>query len=266
MPEGHTIHRLATDLARDLRGVPAHASSPQGRFEASAARLDGAVLQRAEAYGKQLFLDWVGGDILSVHLGLIGKFRRHPVDREPSPQARLRLVPEGGAYAWDLTGPMSCELVDPGTRARLASAIGPDPLRRDGSADEFVARCRRTRAALGAVLLDQSVIAGVGNVYRAEICFLRGIDPRRTARTLDDDTLLGVWDEAGVQLRNGVRLNRIVTRRPEDLGRTVLARVPAGERLYVYKRGGAPCHHCGTAISFVELAARTIWFCGSCQS
>lgn len=266
MPEGHTIHRLARDLGRDLRDVPVHACSPQGRFAERAAHLDGARLHRAEAYGKQLFLDWADGQILSVHLGLIGKFRRHPIGREPSPQTRLRLVPEGADHAWDLTGPMTCDLIDPDARRRIVDAIGPDPLRRDGSADEFVQRCRRTRAAIGAVLLDQSVIAGVGNVYRAELCFLRGIDPRRTARALDDPTLGGLWDETRVQLRNGVRLNRIVTRVPAELGRTVLAGVPARERLYVYKRGGEPCHRCGTPISFVELGARTIWFCGSCQS
>lgn len=266
MPEGHTIHRLARDLARDLRGVPVHATSPQGRFADRAARLDGAVLRRAEAYGKQLFLDFADGEILSVHLGLIGKFRRHPVGREPSPQTRLRLEPEGAGHAWDLTGPMVCDLVDPEARARTAAAIGPDPLRRDGDAAEFVRRCRRTRAAIGAVLLDQRVIAGIGNVYRAELCFLRGVDPRRTAAALDDDALLGLWDEAGAQLRNGVRINRIVTRVPDELGRTVLSHIPAGERLYVYKRGGEPCHRCGTPITPTELAGRTIWFCGSCQS
>lgn len=266
MPEGHTIHRLAQDLARDLRGVPARASSPQGRFADRAHLIDGAVVRRAEAYGKQLFVDFEDGQVLSVHLGLIGKFRRHPVERTPSAQTRLRLVPEGGTHAWDLTGPMVCDLVDPGTRARVAAAIGPDPLRRDGSVDEFVRRCRRTRKALGAVLLDQSVIAGIGNVYRAELCFLRGIDPRRTAAGLDDDALRGLWDETVVQLRNGVRINRIVTRRPEELGRTTLARIPAGERLYVYKRGGDPCHRCGTAVTPVSIAARSSWYCGSCQS
>jgi endonuclease-8 len=242
------------------------ATSPQGRFAASAEQLDGATLVRAEAFGKQLFLDWSHGDVLSVHLGLIGKFRRGALERTPSPQARLRLAPQGGDVAWDLTGPMVCELVDPATRSRIAASIGPDPLRRNGSADEFVRRSRTKRAPIGAVLLDQQVIAGIGNVYRAEICFLCGIDPRRPASSLTDDELRALWRESVVQLRNGVRLNRIVTRAPAELGRSVLARVPAGERLYTYKRGGEPCHRCGELIQTVEIGGRSTWFCASCQS
>jgi endonuclease-8 len=266
MPEGHTIHRLAHDLGRDLRGRPIIASSPQGRFAASAAQLDGATLVRAEAFGKQLFLDWSHGDVLSIHLGLIGKFRRTPVDRAPSPQARLRLVPDGDAVAWDLTGPMVCEIIDPVARARIAGAIGPDPLRRGGSVDEFVRRSQAKRAPIGAVLLDQQVIAGIGNVYRAEVCFLCGIDPRRSAASLREDELRALWHETVTQLRNGVRLNRIVTRAPADLGRSILARVPVGERLYAYKRGGDPCHRCSELIQSVEIGGRSTWFCPSCQS
>lgn len=266
MPEGHTIHRLANDLRRDLRGRPVVASSPQGRFADSAEQLHGTTLLRAEAYGKQLFLDWSSGEVLSIHLGLIGKFRRTQPDRPPSPQARLRLVPDGGDVAWDLTGPMVCELVDPAARTRTARAIGPDPLRRNGSVDEFVRRSRAKRAPIGAVLLDQQVIAGIGNVYRAEVCFLCGIDPRRSAATLTDDELRALWHESVAQLRNGVRLNRIVTRAPAELGRSLLARVPIGERLYAYKRGGDPCHRCGDFIQSVEIGGRSTWFCPSCQS
>ena len=266
MPEGHTIHRLATDLTRDLRGSAVQAWSPQGRFAASAARIDGTSLLRAEAYGKHLFLDWSHGDVLSVHLGLIGKFRRHPVTTRPSPQTRLRLTAVDTAFAWDLTGPMVCDLVDHGERVRVTAGIGPDPLRRDGSVDEFVQRCRTRRAPIGAVLLDQNVIAGIGNVYRAEVCFLCGIDPRRTTAALDEHELRGLWRQAAFQLRNGVRLNRIVTRQPAEMGRTVLARVPPGERLYVYKRGGEPCLRCDTAIRSVELGGRSSWFCERCQS
>ena len=257
---------MANDLSRDLRGVVVRATSPQGRFTDSAARIDGATLLRAEAFGKQLFLDWSPGDVLSVHLGLIGKFRRKPVGTEPSAQARLRLTTDHGLHAWDLTGPMVCELVDPGARSRIAATIGPDPLRRDGSVDEFVRRSRTRRAPIGAVLLDQRVLAGVGNVYRAEVCFLCGIDPRRAATTLHEHELRDLWTETVTQLRNGVRLNRIVTRAPAELGRAVLARVPAGERLYVYKRGGEPCHRCGSSIESTEVGGRSIWYCESCQS
>ena len=266
MPEGHTIHRLARDLAHDLRGAAVGASSPQGRFVESAAQLDGATLLRAEAFGKQLFLDWSTGETLSIHLGLIGKFRRGPAERTPSEATRLRLTSPDATTAWDLTGPMVCALVDPIERGRIAAAIGPDPLRRNASPAEFTRRAQRKRSPIGAVLLDQSVIAGIGNVYRAEVCFLCGIDPRRGVTELTDDDLGALWHTSVVQLRNGVRLNRIVTRVPDELGRSMLAKIPPGERLYAYKRRGEPCHRCTTPIAMVELGARSTWFCPRCQS
>jgi endonuclease-8 len=268
MPEGHTIHRLAADLARDLAGRPVVASSPQGRFAESAARLDGGVVDRTEAFGKQLFVDFADGTVLSVHLGLIGKFRRWPIDRPPSAAARLRLHPadDAAAHVWELTGPMVCELVDPQRRERVAAAIGPDPLRRNGSVDEFVRRAATKKAPIGAVLLDQRVVAGIGNVYRAEVCFLCGIDPRRSTATLAEDDLRALWTEAGAQLRLGVTRNRIVTRDLAEVGRRSWSRLTADERLYVYKRTGAPCHRCGDPVRTVDLAGRSAWYCGSCQS
>lgn len=268
MPEGHTIHRLAADLARDLRGLPVVADSPQGRFADSAALLDGATVRRTEAFGKQLFVDFDDATVLSVHLGLIGKFRRWPIERAPSAAARLRLQPAtaDATHLWELTGPMVCELVDPERRASVAARIGPDPLRRNGSVDEFVRRAATRKAPIGAVLLDQSVVAGIGNVYRAEVCFLCGIDPRRSAASLTEDQLRSLWQASAAQLRDGVRRNRIVTRDLAEVGRRSWSRLTADERLYVYKRGGAPCHRCGDAITMVDIAGRSAWFCGSCQA
>jgi endonuclease VIII len=265
MPEGHTIHRLARDLTRDLRGATVEASSPQGRFALGAAQIDGLTLRRAEAYGKQLFLDWSSGAVLSVHLGLIGKFRPHHRATPPSPQTRLRLQCATGTRAWDLTGPMACGLIDPAERARLVAGIGPDPLRRDGSPELFIERCTRRRGPIGAVLLDQRVVAGLGNVYRAELCFLCGIDPHRDISRTAPGELRRLWDEAVHQLRNGVRHNRIVTRARDELGRTVLAQLPAEERLYVYKRHGLGCHRCGEPIDTATIGGRPMSWCAGCQ-
>lgn len=91
MPEGHTIHRLARDLAEDLHGRPVAVSSPQGRFDEGAARLDGATMTGAEAWGKHLFCHWDTGDVLHVHLGLIGKFRPTPAEEVAGETVRLRL-------------------------------------------------------------------------------------------------------------------------------------------------------------------------------
>jgi formamidopyrimidine-DNA glycosylase len=94
MPEGHTIHRLARDLQRTLGGGPVRAWSPQGRFSDGAALLDGRSLVRADAWGKYLFCDFGVGEVLHVHLGLIGKFRRKPAPA-PDPVGLIRLRLEG---------------------------------------------------------------------------------------------------------------------------------------------------------------------------
>ena len=118
--------------------------------------------------------------------------------------------------------------------------------------------------AVAAALLDQTVIAGIGNVYRSEFCYLSGIDPRTPTASLDETQLLALWDMAVSQLKLGVRLNRIVTRVPDEVGVTA-GRIGDEDRLYVYKRDGLPCHRCGDEIRLVEIAKRKAWLCPTCQ-
>jgi formamidopyrimidine-DNA glycosylase len=264
MPEGHTLHRLARDIRRDLRGSVVRASSPQGRFTDSAARLDGHRLLGTEAYGKHLFLDWDTGDTLYVHLGLIGKFRRRPAP-PPTPVGEIRLRLTGEPATWDLSGPMACRLVDPAARLDVLRGAGPDPLRRDGDPERFAAALARRSIPLGAALLDQSVISGVGNVYRAELCFLCGIRPIVPARDLRVEQVGALWRATVEMLTIGVRLDRIVTRVPAEVGVASAGRVPMSERLYVYKRGGEPCRRCGTLITWAEIGGRRTWWCPRCQ-
>ena len=187
MPEGHTIHRLARRHRSLLRGHAVTASSPQGRFEDGAAVIDGAVLLGTDAWGKHLFHDY-GDHVLHVHLGLYGKFRDGS-GTPPEPRGALRLRLVGGGHWLDLRGPTACELLTaPEVESRTAR-LGPDPLRRGADVDRFLDRVGRSRAPAGTLLLDQSVIAGVGNVYRAEvllragICLLYTSDPGRPGAT-----------------------------------------------------------------------------------
>lgn len=263
MPEGHTIHRLAKDLNSTLRPGSLDASSPQGRFDDGASSIDGHGLERAEAWGKHLFLDFEDGPLLHIHLGLIGKLRRKPAEAPVEGEIRLRLANENAT--WDLTGPMVCALVDPDDLTDITKTLGPDPLRRDGKEDEFVARLLRKKLPLSAALLDQKVIAGIGNVYRSEFCYLAGIDPNTPANSLTEDQARVLWQMAADQLRVGVKLNRIVTRDPAEVG-TTAAKIPNDERLYTYKRDGLPCHRCGDEIQLVEIAKRKAWHCPTCQS
>lgn len=257
MPEGHTIHRLAKDLAKDLRHHEIAASSPQGRFADSAARFDGAVLTRTEAWGKHLFSWWDNGELLHVHLGLIGKWRRRP---SPPPEVvgavRLRL--EGPDHTWDLSGPTTCRLITPGDRDKVVDELGPDPLRRNADPDRFAANLARRKVPIGQALLDQKVVAGIGNVYRAELLFICGIHPLVPANRLDLHEVRGLWDEMVAQLKAGVRRNRIVTVDPAFMGKP-LSRLRRDESVWVYKR--EHCRRCGSELEVIPLGGRRIWAC-----
>lgn len=262
MPEGHTIHRLARDLTKTFRAINVTASSPQGRFEAGADMLDGQVCDGFEAFGKHLIGHFAGGDVLHVHLGLIGKFRKE--SGEPVGAVRLRLSTED--LHWDLRGPMVCDVGPPDLVDKVAASIGPDPLRPRAKVDDFVASMNRRRIAVGAALLDQKVIAGIGNVYRAELLFLAGVDPLTPADKLDASMLHDLWDLTVEYLRRGEKLNRIVTVDPELTGHKTARSIPAGERLYVYKREDQPCRLCDSPIELLEVAGRKMWRCPQCQS
>lgn len=264
MPEGHTIHRLARDLRRDLAGRPVRATSPQGRFVEGAAALDGSTVASTDAVGKHLFLRIRDEpeSLLHVHLGLFGKLRRQTrADGLPRDTIRLRL--EGAGGTWDLSGPTACELIDEDGFDRLRDRLGPDPLRADADPKRFVARAGTSTRAIGALLLDQAVIAGVGNVYRSELCFRHGIDPRVAGRNLDADALLDLWDDAVALLTIGVRLGRIVTVDPDDAcvqpARSTAAKLTTDQRLYVYRRQS--CLRCGAPVEWFDLANRRAYAC-----
>jgi len=270
VPEGHTIHRLARDLRRDLSGRAVSASSPQGRFAGGAASFDGSTLTATDAVGKHLFLrfdDRTGStdgpeSLLHIHLGLFGKLRRVRAPADPARDAiRLRL--EGSEWTWDLSGPTACELIDDDGLDRLRDRLGPDPLRADADPKRFVARAGSSRRPIGSLLLDQAVIAGVGNVYRSELCFRHGIDPRVPGRQLDPDVLHDLWDDAVALLNIGVRLGRIVTVDPADAcvqpARSTAARLTRDQRLYVYRRQS--CLRCGAPVEWFDLANRRAYAC-----
>ncbi|MFD1828090.1 Fpg/Nei family DNA glycosylase [Streptomyces desertarenae] len=273
MPEGHTIHRLAADLDDRFGGRPVRASSPQGRFAAGAALVDGRVLAAADAHGKHLFLGFdgpAGGDWIHIHLGLYGSFR-HGTGEPPEPvgQIRLRLATTGAPHAHaDLRGPATCELVTDEARRAVGERLGPDPLRADADPERAWARISRSRTTIAALLMDQKVVAGVGNVYRAEVLFRHHIDPYRAGKDLTRAEWDAVWADLAGLMREGVRANRIDTVRPEHtpeaMGRPPRVDDHGGE-VYVYRRAGMPCHVCGEEVRTAPLAARNLFWCPGCQ-
>ncbi|GIJ00304.1 endonuclease-8 [Sediminihabitans luteus] len=376
MPEGHTVHRLARTFGELFAGQRLDVSSPQGRFEAGARRLDGRRLVAAEAWGKHLFLGFAepaerdltdhepaerdltdhgqaGSEPtwLRVHLGLYGAWtfagdgsaevvhaigapRRRVGEREtvpdaggvgrpdgtepgdtvsddtvsdgadaglimsdgawspPAPRGQVRVRLVGEHAVADLTGPTACEVVLADDKRAVEARLGPDPIRaaaageRDAAADRerFVARVRRSRTAVGLQLMDQAVVAGVGNIYRAEVLFRAGLDPARPGRDVPADDLRALWDDLVVLMTDGARVGAIVTTRPADR-RPAPAPAPGGSRrrvrqntdatpgavaaedaFYVYHRDGLPCRVCGTTVLVRDAAGRTLYWCPRCQA
>ena len=267
MPEGHTLHRLAREQSVLFAGRPVRVSSPQGRFAAGAELLDGRVLDGVRAHGKHLFATF-GLDTLHVHLGLYGSFTSGSgVPPPPRGALRMRWTADGhdGGGVWtDLRGPSACEVLTRAEVAGIIARLGPDPLRPRPDGRPAFDRISASRAPIGALLMDQSVLAGVGNVYRAELLFRHGISPFRPGRELDPELWQRMWADLVRLMRAGVRLGRIVTTRPEHRPR----RRGAVERIdafYVYRRTGLPCRICGTEVRTQQLAARNLYWCPTCQ-
>lgn len=268
MPEGHTIHRHARRQREALAGRAVATSSPQGRFAAGAQHLDGQLLEDVDPHGKHLFYKWASGDVLHVHLGLFGKFKVFRSDTPPPPSENTRLTMTTADATVYLAGPTICEIIDPEVESAIRSRLGPDPLRngsRARKASEFADNLSRRSIPIGAALLDQKVIAGIGNVYRAEALFRTGIDPRVPARTLQPEAAERLWAECTELLKQGEKAGRIITVDLADVGARRRSDLGRDERLYAYGRHGEPCRRCGTSIEMTDMANRRIWWCPSCQ-
>ncbi|MEU1656183.1 DNA-formamidopyrimidine glycosylase family protein [Streptomyces griseofuscus] len=267
MPEGHTIHRLAQDYAARFQGTAPRVTSPQGKFSDAAALLDRAELTATEAHGKHLFLRFRDSDWVHIHLGLFGKvgFGDAPAP-PPTDTVRLRLANDL-SYV-DLRGPTTCALITGDEKRAVHSRLGPDPLRQDADPAAAYRRISRSRTTIAALLMDQKIVAGVGNVYRAEVLFRSGIDPYRAGRDLTPAEWDAIWTDLAALMREGVRDNRIDTVRPEHtpeaMGRPPRVDDHGGE-VYVYRRATQPCHICGDHIRTAGLAARNLFWCPTCQ-
>ena len=263
MPEGHTIHRLARDHTPLLVGTRPRVTSPQGRFAAGAAVLDGREITRVEPYGKHLWYHAEGGELLHVHLGLYGKWSTGRLPA-PEPRGALRVRFQTDEHWLDLRGPTACDLQTPQERKAVLARLGPDPLRRDARPDAAWDRVSRTTRTIGELLMDQSVLAGIGNVYRAEVLFRASLSPFRSGRELREDTFLDLWEDTRVLMRAGVRAGRIVTTDPADRERR-RGRPTREDSHYVYRRTGLPCRRCGTEVRTAVMAARNLYWCPTCQ-
>ncbi|MBW4095261.1 MAG: Fpg/Nei family DNA glycosylase [Acidobacteria bacterium] len=291
MPEGHSVHRLAQQFSDVFVGSAVRASSPQGRFAQGAELLDGMVMSRARAHGKQLFLDFSDGAatcsgvatrVLRVHLGLygaldfggdqtfagassIGAPRRigeaegsqivgteYVGPPEPVGAVRVRLVTDHG---WgDLRGPTACEVLTVPEAELVIGKLGPDPLiNQQGDRERFVQLLTRSKKSVGQQLMEQNILAGVGNIYRAELLFRQRLNPATLGSSVPSGAAASLWEDAVGAMNDGVRRGKIVTTGDPE--------VPH----FVYQRNSQPCMRCGELVALRELAGRKLYWCPGCQ-
>ena len=257
MPEGHTIHRAARDQRPMLAGQRLGVSSPQGRFEDGAARLDGQTCTSVEAYGKHLIYRFADGEALHIHLGLFGRFRtaKRPAD-EPRGAVRVRMV--SPSHVVDINGPNTCEILDAASLSSLTERIGPDVLRPDADPERAWARITKSRTAIGQLLMDQAVMAGIGNIYRSEILWRQRVHPDTPGKLIDRTTFDRLWTDAVRLLEIGVKHNAIIT-----VDGVAKSRSRYGERVNIF--GKPACPACRGTIRDYQMAMRRVFVCDGCQ-
>lgn len=184
---------------------------------------------------------------------------------EPIGQVRVRLLTERAVA--DLRGPTACEVLDAAGVQAVIDALGPDPLVDDLAVGEqrFVERVRRRRTPIGLQLMDQSVVSGIGNVYRAELLFRARLDPFVPGAQLPEDLVRALWRDWVHLLQVGVDTGQMLTMDGLDEVAYRAALASREDRHWVYKREGLPCRVCGTHITMQLAAGRKLYWCPSCQ-
>ncbi|KAG0563892.1 hypothetical protein KC19_8G067800 [Ceratodon purpureus] len=285
MVEGPLLHRLAFAHRKLLFGQKFTATSPTGRFADGAAAIDGLFVSHIEVHGKNIFyfftrervgeigvLEKVGDDassgpleeavVVHMHLGMSGSFRTYkfpgPVPREAT---RLRMYNEELGVEAHLSA-MVCDYGTIELYRKKILELGPDPLREDADKELLWASMQKTKRSIGAVLMDQSLVAGIGNIYRAEILFVVGLHPDQPANTVSRDKFEFLWEQSVRQMEIGVEVGNIITVLPEDAGKPLRSAAPSKLR-YVYNQKA--CGRCGGVITVWSIAQRSVYACEACQ-
>jgi endonuclease-8 len=257
VPEGDTIHSAARRVGAALVGKPiVSIETPQPRhaMDRWPERLGGRAVRAVDARGKHLFIRFEGDLTLHSHLRMTGLWSVHRRGERwrRSPRRAWLVIRTDDHEVVEFDGPVLELMTDSRTRLdRRIAALGPDVLAADFDERRFLRRLREDDQGrgVGDALIDQRNLAGIGNLWKAEGCFLTGLDPWRTLRDVSDEEALAV-----------VRTVRPLMRESAD-GR------PARER-WVYDRAGLPCRRCGTLIRARGQGDdnRTTFWCPACQA
>jgi endonuclease-8 len=294
MPEGNEIHRWAERHAAAFAGKAVLIDGPQGRFLDSDV-LCGRKLLGIRVVGKHLGYDFGKDRILHIHLGLQGDFTEGSGPLPPVKgalrlrmwsAAKVKLAPVPGVskrHAWyssddgtghlepakiawvELRGPMDCSVWTEAQWEALVERMGPDPLNGDGP-ERAMERIAKSKKPIGILMMEQDVMAGVGNIYRAELLFRARQSPFTLGKDVAAKVVKQMWREAGPLMRAGMVDRRIVTTLAKDRDHT-RGKVRVGDEHYVYRRNGQPCRVCGTKVMKREgFAGRNLFWCAVCQA
>ncbi len=274
MPEGDTIFRAARTLHRALAGQPVTG------FDTGLAHLavvhqnapiTGRTVQRVYARGKHLLVELSGGLTLRTHMRMSGSWHVYrPGEKWRRPAAAARIVVATPAYvAVGFDVPVA-EFVDEGSLPTdpVLAALGPDLLQEPFDVAEAVRRLRgSTQATLAEALLDQGAVAGIGNVFKSEILFVRRLWPFLAPGALDVPGWEALIAEARRQLRANVVDHAAAGFVTSTGQRRTTGRLNPAERLWVYGRMGRPCRRCGTRIEMRRQGVlnRSTYYCPRCQ-
>ncbi len=227
-----------------------------------------------------MLLLFSGDHWLRVHLGLYGMWRFAGAGLEgigrrrgkaaaddvfpPEPRGLVRLRLVAGAHVADLSGPTACAVISTLEKHAAMARLGEDPLRQDADPDRAFAKLHASRTALALLLMRQDIVAGIGNIYRAEVLFRARLEPHQPGRALALPAWRAMWDDLAGRMRDGVKTGRIVTTEVRDRARGK-GKPRRGDATYVAHRAGLPCHVCGQAVLVQVLGGRKLYWCGTCQ-
>jgi len=272
VPEGDTIFRAAQTLHRALAG------SIVTRFESvfpALNRIDhdrplaGRTIESVSARGKHLLMAFSGDLVLRTHLRMHGSWHIYrPGERWQRSAQDMRIIVQTSRFvAVGFNVPIAELLTSRDlSRHKELQAIGQDLLAATFDVDEVIRRLRAHDGdAIGDALLNQRIVAGIGNVFKSEILFITRTDPFQAVSALSDDDLRRIVDESRRQLNANV-LTRSQTLSPA-FGRRTTRSLDPSAKLWVYSRGGKPCRICGRPIQARKtgLDARLTYWCPQCQ-
>jgi endonuclease-8 len=272
MPEGDTIFRSARALSRALAGKTiTHFHSELARLavQAENAQLIGQVLTEVTAHGKHLLMRFASGVTLRTHMRMSGSWHIYRAgERWRRPRSDMRIVLETADFQAIAFTVQEAELIEARELDKRLERVGPDVLASDFDPQLTAARLLAAgERPMCDVLLDQRVLAGLGNVFKSELLFLARVHPARPASTLDRASAELICERAKELLHLNVRdgaAGGIVTY--HGMRRTT-GRSDPGDRMWVYGRVGRPCRECGTTIEQQRMGqhARSTYFCPRCQ-